>query len=250
MIIQISLKQRILVVIVLCVFLLASFFMGYFFSQQDFWSHFFNGSTLIEVNKELANDKARLIEEKAQLALELDINQKSAILLKQHFERYSRSISKLKNELRFYKGIIDTANDDLGVSFQNIWIKSANTRFKKLLKDKKQDAQLYDMVKFSITIVNKMSSKKYHRGRIKIELFDEQDKKLSAWELLDEKAKPLTKLKVRFRYFQKKEGFLLISKKISVSKIKVSFFDARKGDLGIGQQLDWTLDKDLNYVGQ
>ncbi|MFK5986579.1 MAG: hypothetical protein QM479_14310 [Pseudomonadota bacterium] len=256
-ILRVTNAQRILVFAGVLILLLASYFIGYFLSQRDFKAYLQDEPSLIELNKKLQNNYKQLDDEKHQLDIELQIERKTYDLLNQQLAGLNSKISRLKNELLFYQGIVNAADKGSGNFFQNITIQAANKQRNKLLQNAnslalkkiKSDPD-YDLIKFSITIVNKANNKKSRIGRIKIDLFDTQGNQISEWKMIDKQARSINKLKVRFRYFQKLDAYLLINNKATISQIKFSFIDSRKGDLSISKEFDWTIDKDLNYVGQ
>ncbi|MFK5895334.1 MAG: hypothetical protein QM504_19150 [Pseudomonadota bacterium] len=256
LILRLSIKQRVMMVTISCVLLIMSFVFGYYLAEYILYKSLDGEISLLQANHQLKKEHKLLQKEKFMLESDLMIERKTYELLKQQLTEYISKITFLKKELAFYQGIVNDSTTELGVFFQNILITPANNAESELL-NKQKDYQLYNYYKFSITLAKKIKRKTYRKGKIQFIFYDHAGEQVKKWKLLDVKGKVIKKLKTRFQYFNKLEGFLLIKQQPEsdienqkVTKIKISFIDSRRGDVGVSQEFDWTMDKDINYVGQ
>jgi hypothetical protein len=271
LILRLSIKQRAIMVIMSCFFLILFFLLGYYFSQTNHFIFVGNSQPKPSINFNsvqsnltpakteqgncLTSEQYDLLQkENTILKSDIQLERKTQTLLKQQLAKHTAKITQLKTEVSLYKGIITDSDKSAGVYFQRISFKIADKKLQKEF-NKEKNSHLFQ---YSITIAKKNKSKMPQKGRVQLTLFDHAGKNNNKLKLLDLKGEVTAKLHAQFQNLIIKEGLLLIDKQQSTSdkknaiigKIKVSYIDSIKGDLDINHQFDLAIDKDISYVGK
>lgn len=226
--------------------LVMSFLLGYFLSQFNLIINLSDKKSLSLLNQELQKENRLFLKDKLKSESDLKIEKTTNLLLKKQSKKILSTITALKKELSFYRGIIYDSDKNKGIFFKNISITPylMTTKMQDMLKIK-ADIKKYSSYKLNFSLIKKFKKNSYLKGSIKIALLDNLGNKLDQWKMFDNKAKPIKRFKLQFKSFVISEGFLLIKKTQPISKIVVSFINSAKGSTSASKEFDWQFDQTI-----
>ncbi len=210
-----------LLLFVVVIFIVLSFFSGFFLSDKV--ALFFVDDKALYLayqKKQLENEQ--LLRENYQYKSERHIQQQSIYLLKQQILALNEKIDTLDKELKFYKGVVVDSRNTTGIYFQHVSLVRA-MEIPEFIARKYPHKQVYV---YSLTLVNKMKTKRYRRGKINFELISDDEQQISDFLLLDLNFNKKNLLKIRFQYFGKFDGYLLLDKKYQLDRVVVAYEDS------------------------
>ena len=217
-----------MVIVAVCVVLTLALWVSL---DKSHWayikSRFISGKenkTLWESNKLLEKENRELNEQLIKLERISQVDKQTAVNLQQDLRNLQDQIYRLKGELEFYQGIMDTAQEVQGLNIQGLHIvplsQASSFRFKLIL-----------------TQVSK--SDKVTEGKVEMVLegmLDGTPKVLNIEELITEKTVPFD---YKFKHFQRLEGNILLPELFQPNTITVKLQPNGKNLSKLEKVFDW-----------
>lgn len=206
-----------------------------------------------QLNQQLSEQKfeiSQLIEDKVVLKQKLSLEQRTLAVLESNYKLLNKENENLKEDIKFYQRIMNPLEKNLELAIHKIHlyplIKSNEPDW---LKDITED-ETNKVYKLDTLLVNYAVSKKILKGQFEFELVDSNKNKISIKKWHDNKGKILTRIPIRFKYYQQNHYFIVIDSKYKIEQLIVKIKLTNSKNKIENLVIKMNDSKEIRYVGQ
>jgi len=182
--------------------------------------------SVLEKNRKL-EDINQQLREKTLMMNEMDkLDKKTAALLQDQFQEMQDEIFKLKQELEFYRGIMDGARESNGLNIQGLNIRPLSGK---------------NSYRLNLVLTHVAKSDKVAVGTVDVSLEGERNGNTSSVKLGEVALDANLDLSLKFRNFKKFECDLMLPDGFSPIRVKVVFIPKDAKKVKIQKTFDWSV---------
>jgi len=205
----------------------------WFLLDKSHWSLIYGNYDENKVVKNVMDENQKLqnlnqqLHEKTLMMQEMDnLDKKTAALLQDQIRGMQEEIFRLKQELEFYRGIMDGARETNGLDIQGINIRP-------LPKD--------NSYRLNLVLTHVAKSVKVAEGTVDVSLEGKRNGETSSVKLRDIALEANLDLSFKFRNFKKFECDLMLPDDFTPIRVKIVFIPKDKKKAKIKKTFDWSV---------
>jgi len=181
----------------------------------------------------------------------LSLKEKTLAVLESNYKLLIKESSNLKDDIKFYQRIMKPKENNLELAVHKVHIYQAlatednNEWLEKLMADKNKDVYVLDTL-----LVNYAISKKTLKGYIDVDLYDKDKKAPIKPVWYNDSGKKISKLSVKFKYYQQTSYYFVIDAKSELDHVKVNVTISNSQNKVNEIMIKENQSREFRYVGQ
>ena len=205
----------------------------WFVLDKSHWSLIYDHYDDNEVFRSVVDENRRLedmnlqLRERTLMMREMDtLDKKTAIMLQDQIRGMQEEIFKLKQELEFYRGIMDGARVSTGLNIQGLNIRPLSNE---------------NVYRLNLVLTHVAKSDKVAEGTIDVSLEGERNGNASVVKLKEVALESNLDLLIKFRNFKKIECDLILPDDFTPIRVKVLFIPKNSKKASIQRIFEWSV---------